>query len=361
MKPTETLSNKHQQVILTTDLERDLTMAIAECEHDRIFVIADRNTHAHCMGRLSTFRCLHDVITITIEPSDAHKDLTTLTAVWQQLQEHGATRHSLVICLGGGVVTDLGGMAAATFKRGINFINIPTSLLGMVDASVGGKTGVNFGGLKNEIGCFQEASDVIISTRFLATLPITELKSGYAEMLKHVMLSSHDEFIKLINYDFQNADAEHLLQLLKTSVLVKEQIVKEDPHEQGIRRALNLGHTVGHAFESKALHDGKPIAHGYAVAWGMVAEMVLSHHILKFPTEDLHRLADFVYANYGAYHITCDHYDELLHLMHHDKKSEHGEINCTLLAACGDVRPGHTITDDQMRIALDLYRDLLHI
>ena len=149
--------------------------------------------------------------------------------------------------------------------------------------------------------------------------------------------------------------------MLKTSVLVKERIVKEDPHEQGIRRALNLGHTVGHAFESKALHDGKPIAHGYAVAWGLVAEMVLSHQILKFPTEDLHRLADFVYANYGAYHITCDHYDELLHLMHHDKKSEHGEINCTLLAACGDVRPGHTITDDQMRIALDLYRDLLHI
>ena len=138
MKPTETLSNKHQQVILTTDLDRDLTMAIAECEHDRIFVIADRNTHAHCMGRLSTFRCLRSAISITIEPSDAHKDLTTLTAVWQQLQEHGATRHSLVICLGGGVVTDLGGMAAATFKRGINFINIPTSLLGMVDASVGG-------------------------------------------------------------------------------------------------------------------------------------------------------------------------------------------------------------------------------
>ena len=190
MKPTETLSNKHQQVILTTDLERDLTMAIAECEHDRIFVIADRNTHAHCMGRLSTFRSLRDVITITIEPSDAHKDLTTLTAVWQQLQEHGATRHSLVICLGGGVVTDLGGMAAATFKRGINFINIPTSLLGMVDASVGGKTGVNFGGLKNEIGVFAEARFVLLCADFLATLDGENLRSGYAEMLKHGLIST---------------------------------------------------------------------------------------------------------------------------------------------------------------------------
>ena len=190
MKPTETLSNKNQQVILTTDLERDLTMAIAECEHDRIFVIADRNTHAHCMGRLSTFRSLRSAISITIEPSDAHKDLTTLTAVWQQLQEHGATRHSLVICLGGGVVTDLGGMAAATFKRGINFINIPTSLLGMVDASVGGKTGVNFGGLKNEIGVFAEARFVLLCADFLATLDGENLRSGYAEMLKHGLIST---------------------------------------------------------------------------------------------------------------------------------------------------------------------------
>ena len=197
MKPTETLSNKHQQVILTTDLERDLTMAIAECEHDRIFVIADRNTHAHCMGRLSTFRCLRDVITITIEPSDAHKDLTTLTAVWQQLQEHGATRHSLVICLGGGVVTDLGGMAAATFKRGINFINIPTSLLGMVDASVGGKTGVNFGGLKNEIGVFAEARFVLLCADFLATLDGENLRSGYAEMLKRLIIGGFERVYEM--------------------------------------------------------------------------------------------------------------------------------------------------------------------
>lgn len=349
-----------QNLVFTNDVATALDAILDAKPHNHLAVIVDENTARVVLPEIRS-RHLAKAQIITIGVGDSCKNLDTLTHVWNSLEQGGATRKSVVVNLGGGVVTDLGGFAADTFKRGISFVNIPTTLLSAVDAAVGGKTGINFGGLKNEIGCFQEASDVIISTRFLATLPITELKSGYAEMLKHGMLSSHDEFIKLINYDFQNADAEHLLQLLKTSVLVKERIVKEDPHEQGIRRALNLGHTVGHAFESKALHDGKPIAHGYAVAWGMVAEMVLSHQILKFPLEDLHRLADFVYANYGAYHITCDHYDELLNLMHHDKKSEHGEINCTLLAACGDVRPGHTITDDEMRIALDLYRDLLHI
>ena len=180
-------------------------------------------------------------------------------------------------------------------------------------------------------------------------------------MLKHGMLSGEEEFRQLLDFDFEHADAEQLLQLLRTSVLVKQRIVAEDPHEKGIRRALNLGHTVGHAFESKALHHGKPIAHGYAVAWGLVAEMVLSHNLLGFSSTQLHQLAEFVCHNYGAFHITCDHYEELLHLMQHDKKSEAGEINCTLLAACGDVKPGQVIPEEEMRIALDIFRDLMHI
>ncbi|MDO4512079.1 MAG: 3-dehydroquinate synthase [Bacteroidales bacterium] len=349
-----------QNLVFTNDVASALDQILDAKPHNRLAVIVDENTQRLVLPAVKS-RHLADAHVITIKAGDSHKNLSTLTQVWEGLEEAGATRRSVVVNLGGGVVTDLGGFAAATFKRGIDFINIPTTLLSAVDAAVGGKTGINFGGLKNEIGYFREASDVIISTCFLATLSIEELKSGYAEMLKHGMLSSHDEFCRLIAYDFQNADAEQLLELLRTSVLVKERIVKEDPHEKGIRRALNLGHTVGHAFESKALHDGKPIAHGYAVAWGMVAEMVLSHNILGFPSQDLHRLADFVHANYGAFHITCDDYDALLALMHHDKKSQSGEINCTLLAACGDVRPGHVISDDEMRIALDLYRDLMHI
>ena len=349
-----------QNLVFTNEVATALDHILDSKSYNRLAVIVDENTGRLVLPEVKS-RHLGNAHVITIGAGDACKTLDTLTHVWEGLEQCGATRKSVVVNLGGGVVTDLGGFAAATFKRGIDFINIPTTLLSAVDAAVGGKTGINFRGLKNEIGCFKEASDVIISTCFLKTLSVEELKSGYAEMLKHGMLSNHDEFKKLLNYDFKNADAEQLLDLLKTSVLVKEGIVREDPHEKGIRRALNLGHTVGHAFESKALHDGKPIAHGYAVAWGLVAEMVLSHNILKFPSDDLHHLAKFVYENYGAYHITCDDYDELLLLMHHDKKSQSGEINCTLLAACGDVRPGHVISDDDMRIALDIYRDLMHI
>ncbi len=349
-----------QNIVFTNDVATALDQILDLKPYSRLAVIVDENTKLAALPKIQS-RHLQKAHVITIGAGDSCKNLPTLTHVWESLEQCGATRKSVVVNIGGGVVTDLGGFAASTFKRGIRFINVPTTLLSAVDAAVGGKTGINFGGLKNEIGCFSEASDVIISSCFFSTLPAEELKSGYAEMLKHGMLSDHDEFMRLINFDFQNANADVLLKLLKTSVLVKEHIVKEDPHEQGIRRALNLGHTVGHAFESKALHDGRPIAHGYAVAWGLVAETVLSHQLLQFPVADLHRLADFVHTNYGAYHITCDDYDYLLQLMHHDKKSQNGEINCSLLTACGKVKTDQAISDDDMRIALDLYRDLLHI
>ena len=357
MKPTETLSNKHQQVILTTDLERDLTMAIAECEHDRIFVIADRNTHAHCMGRLSTFRCLRDVITITIEPSDAHKDLTTLTAVWQQLQEHGATRHSLVICLGGGVVTDLGGMAAATFKRGINFINIPTSLLGMVDASVGGKTGVNFGGLKNEIGVFAEARFVLLCADFLATLDGENLRSGYAEMLKHGLISTTAQWASLLQFDLAAPDYSLLGRLVADSVKVKEDIVAQDPLEQGLRKALNLGHTTGHALESLAMEKGQPVLHGYAVAWGIVCELYLSTALCGFPVERMRQTVQYIRQHYGTPNVTCNDYDHLYALMQHDKKNVGGEINFTLLHDVGRIALDRHASRQLIDEALDFLRE----
>ena len=350
-----------QNLFFTNEVGATLDQILDGKQFNRLAVIVDENTHRCVLPELKS-RHLAEAHIITIGAGDVCKTLDTLAGVWKGLEACGATRRSLVVNLGGGVVTDLGGFAAATYKRGIPFINIPTTLLSAVDAAVGGKTGINFEGLKNEIGCFKEASDVIISTCFLKTLPTEELKSGFAEMLKHGMLSSEKEFSDLLQFDFsKSVDYEQLLSLLKTSVLVKERIVREDPHEQGLRKALNLGHTAGHAFESMAMHRGKPIAHGYAVAWGLVVEMVLSHMVLKFPSSDLHRLADFVRTNYGAYNITCDDYDELLQLMHHDKKSQNGEISCTLLTKLGEVSIGHTIADTDMKVALDLYRDLMHI
>ena len=343
-----------QNLIFTNNVMAAIGQIEAQGGHNIMVWIADENT-----ARLLSTPPQH---LITIPDGDENKTLDTVSRVWDEIERMGVTRHSLVINLGGGMVTDLGGFAAATFKRGVRFINVPTTLLGAVDAAVGGKTGINFGGLKNEIGAFAPASDVIISTCFFDTLPMPEIKSGFAEVLKHAMLSDRSEFLRLLDHDFTAPiDHDDLLERLRRSVQVKLDIVARDPNEQGERKALNLGHTIGHAFESLALQRGKPVPHGYAVAWGLVTEAVLSHIKLKFPSEDVHHLGNFVRDNYRDFPFTCDDYDELLDLMRHDKKSRDGEITCTLLAAIGDYRIDQTVTADDVTAALDILRDLLGV
>ena len=343
-----------QNLIFTNDVLAAIDRLASQGDYNVIVWIADVNT-ARLISPAPP--CM-----ITIPDGDDAKTLDSVTRVWDEMERMGVTRHSLVINLGGGMVTDLGGFAAATFKRGVRFINVPTTLLGAVDAAVGGKTGFNYHGLKNEIGAFAPARDVIVSTCFFDTLPVKEMKSGYAEVLKHAMLSDRSEFLRLLDHDF-DAPINHddLLERLQRSVQVKVDIVARDPNEQGERKALNLGHTVGHAFESLAMKRGTPVPHGYAVAWGLVAEAVLSHLILQFPSEDVHRLGHFVRDNYRDFPFTCDDYDELLDLMCHDKKSRDGEITCTLLTAIGDYRIGQTVSPDNVTAALDILRDQLGV
>ena len=343
-----------QNLIFTNDVEAAIKRIEGDSDHNTTVWIADVNT-----ARLIPPQT-HQ---ITIPDGDGHKTLETVTAVWEQMERMGVTRHSLVINLGGGMVTDLGGFAAATFKRGVRFINVPTTLLGAVDAAVGGKTGFNHGGLKNEIGVFALASDVIISTRFFDTLPLQEMKSGFAEVLKHALLSDRDEFLRLLSHDFATPiDHDDLLQRVRHSVHVKADIVARDPNEQGERKALNLGHTVGHAFESLTLQRGNAVPHGYAVAWGLVTEAVLSHMSLRFPSEDVHRLGTFVRDNYQDFPFTCDDYDDLVELMRHDKKNHSSSaITCTLLADIGDYRIDQAVTPDDITAALDILRDLLGV
>ena len=340
-----------QNLIFTNDVQAAIERLTNDSDHNLTVWIADVNT-ARLMPAPAHL--------ITIPDGDENKTLATVTRVWDEMERMGATRRSLVINLGGGMVTDLGGFAAATFKRGVRFINVPTTLLGAVDAAVGGKTGFNYHGLKNEIGTFAPASDVIISTRFFDTLPVEEMKSGYAEVLKHAMLSNRDEFLRLLDHDF-NAPIDHddMLERLRRSVQVKVDIVARDPNEQGERKALNLGHTIGHALESLAMKREKPVPHGYAVAWGLVTETILSHIRLQFPSEDVHRLGHFVRDNYRGFPFTCDDYDELLALMRHDKKSRNGEITCTLLTSIGDYRIDQAVTPDDVTAALDILRDHL--
>lgn len=347
-----------QHISYTNQVGAALDRALASTDCFGLFVIADTNTSQLVLPRIDS-EWLRQATPIVIPAGDEHKGLATLTSVWQALSDGGATRHSVVVNVGGGMVTDLGGMAAATFKRGINFINIPTTLLAAVDAAVGGKTGINFNGLKNEIGAFAPACEVIISTCFLDTLPWQELRSGYAEMIKHAMLSGPLAFADVLSHEPTADEPDRLLQLLEASVAVKQRIVAQDPTEQGLRRALNLGHTVGHALESLALQHGHTVPHGYAVAWGLVTEAVLSHMLLQFPSSDLHRLGTYVREHYGTPGITCDDYPALLELMRHDKKSRQGEINCTLLRHIGDPVLDNPITDDDIKTALDITRDYL--
>ena len=346
-----------QKVVISGNLERDLVNAISECEHDRIFVLTDETTQQLCWPKIKNFKALKNSTPIIIKATDTHKNLDTLSQVWQALSNGGATRHSLMINLGGGMVTDLGGFAASTFKRGIDFINIPTTLLAMVDASVGGKTGINFGGLKNEIGVFSDSRFVIINTQFLDTLDHDNICSGYAEMLKHGLISDERTWAELVTFDLDTPDLSQLQRMVAESIKVKERIVESDPHEHGIRKALNLGHTMGHAFESFAMRRGTPILHGYAVAYGMIGELYMSARKTAFPTDSMHQTVRFIRENYGTFNITCDDYPTLIELMHHDKKNTSGIINFTLLGNVGDIRINQTANEEEIKEALDFFRE----
>ena len=382
-----------QRVIISQDIEHDLSQAIAETEHDRVFVLTDDITQECCLPKVAVLFAKHNATTITIHHDDTNKTLATLADVWTALQRGGATRHSLLVNLGGGMVTDLGGFAAATFKRGINFINIPTTLLAMVDAAVGGKTGINFGGLKNEVGAFANARYVIVNTCFLDTLDTANLCSGYAEMLKHSLISNAQMWAEHVNFDILQPDLAELQRMVAASIAVKEHIVADDPHEHGIRKALNFGHTIGHALEEfsmqqpggavvstaptkqEAQKEGAvvsarllPLAkartapkntllHGYAVAFGLIGELYISARKAGFPTARLHQTARFIRENYGAVAFTCDDYPTLLNLMRHDKKNTSGTINFTLLHDIGDIRINQTATDEEIREALDFIRE----
>lgn len=349
-----------QRVIISDNLIDDLEQSIAQCEHDKVFVLVDDVTEMECLPLIKRCRSLAGAGIIVIKSTDANKDVTSLSHVWKRLGDMGATRHSCLINLGGGMVTDLGGFAASTFKRGINFINIPTTLLAMVDASVGGKTGVNFNDLKNEVGVFNDSKFVILNTTFLRTLDRENLVSGYAEMLKHGLISNEEMWSELVMFDIaacRSAQLSTLQRMIAKSVAVKERIVTEDHLEKGIRKALNLGHTIGHAFESLALKQEHPLLHGYAVAYGLICELYLSCLKTGFPVDKMRQAVKFIRDNYGYMEITCDDYPMLLELMKHDKKNISGAINFTLLGDIGDIQINQTATRDEIYEALDFYRE----
>ena len=344
------------KIIISTDIQKTVTEAVEAIPHDKLFLLTDETTDRLCLPLIVDIPCMKDVQRIVIGATDINKNINTLAQVWTALSNNGGSRHSLMVNLGGGMVTDLGGFAASTFKRGIPYINIPTTLLSMVDASVGGKTGINFNGLKNEIGVFRTPETVIIDTEFLRTLDHENICSGYAEMLKHGLIANETTFVKLLTFNLDDVDYRLLGEMVGESVAVKERIVEEDPLEHGIRKALNLGHTIGHAFESWSL-TRRPYLHGYAVAWGLICELYLSVIKTGFPTDKMRQVVRFIKENYGTLPIACDDYPELYELMTHDKKNADGIINFTLLGDIGDICINQTATKEEIYEALDFFRE----
>ena len=349
-----------QEVIISKNICKDLQESIKKHPHDKLFILTDEHTHSLSLPFIEDLPEIQQATHITIGATDVNKNLDTLAYVWNSLSQQGGTRHSLLVNLGGGMVTDLGGFAAATFKRGIPYINIPTTLLAMVDASVGGKTGINFNGLKNEIGAFAPADQVLLDSEFLRTLDTQNIRSGYAEMLKHGLISNVQHWSELMNFNLAQIDYGNLRDLVGQSVQVKEEVVKIDPFEKGIRKALNLGHTIGHAFESFALESGNPVLHGYAVAWGLVCELYLAHLKTGFPIDKMRQTIQFIKEHYGRLTFNCKNYDQFYELMRHDKKNTSADqINFTLLSEIGEVKINQTATKEKIYEALDFYSETM--
>lgn len=344
-----------QPTKICRDLSVALTEAIGNHPSEDIYILTDNNSLSYCYPKFADIAVLKNAHLITVDAGDENKNIDAAVKIWKYLSEHGATRKSLLINLGGGMITDLGGFAASTFKRGIRYINVSTTLLGAVDAATGGKTGINLMGLKNEIGVFNPADHVLIDVDFFKTLNQENLRSGYAEMVKHALIDTVDEWNAVMAFNLDVIDFEQLSELVGRSVRIKERVVEQDPKEQNIRKALNLGHTFGHAFETYSYRTNRPALHGYAVMWGLLCELYLSFVKLNFPKEELLKLKYMVRDNYGMFQIDCKDYDALYELMTHDKKNDSKDINFTLLSDIGEIHINQTADKELIYETLDFY------
>jgi len=330
-----------------------LNELIADREYSKIFILVDENSMDYCYPRFIQFlEVTQPIEVIEIESGEEHKNLETCGGIWQAMTELGADRKSLMITLGGGVITDMGGFVASTYKRGIDFVNVPTTLLSMVDASVGGKTGVDLGTLKNQIGLFVNPEIVIVDVDYLDTLNDREMRSGMAEVIKYGL--TYD--IKLLNkikyYNhLKNND------LIHRSIQIKNEVVLEDPRESGLRKILNFGHTLGHAIESFYLdsEDKESLKHGEAIAIGMVCETYISSKLLNFPLEKVQEVKELVHTTYDKVQIPKEDFSEIISLLKHDKKNVNGNVNFVLLNNFEDHKLDCLVPEELLIESLEYY------
>ncbi len=334
----------------------ELAAFVKQGRYSRFFILTDENTGQYCLPIVKSKlgeESGYDII--EINAGEESKDIDFCIGVWKMLIDFGADRKSLLINLGGGVISDLGGFAASTFKRGIDFVHVPTTLLSQVDASVGGKTGIDIDSIKNIIGTFTQPKAVFIELDFLDTLPPRQILSGLAEMLKHGLIQDAAYWNQLKTSDLSKPSAE----LVHRSVAIKNNITIEDPHEKGIRKALNFGHTIGHAVETYSLiNDTDSLSHGEAIAIGMICEAYLAHKKTGLPTEELKEITDTLNTLYPRYTINESTFDTLLEYMKKDKKNQNGNINCTLLTNIGVCNIDNICTEAELCESLLYYINL---
>ncbi|WP_298555636.1 3-dehydroquinate synthase [uncultured Algibacter sp.] len=322
----------------------------------KVFILVDENTNQYCLPKfLENLETKKDIEIIEIESGEINKNIDTCVGVWNALSELDADRKSLMINIGGGVITDLGGFVACTFKRGITYINVPTTLLSMVDASVGGKTGVDLGHLKNQIGVISNPDLVLIDTNFLDTLPKEQMRSGLAEMLKHGLITSKtywDKFQNLSNLNLHDLD-----ELIHESVIIKRNVVEEDPFEDGIRKTLNFGHTLGHAIESYFLSNPNKttLLHGEAIVIGMILASYISTKLVGFPKETTLSIKKLFLSYYDKVIIDKSDYPAIIELLKYDKKNNHGNINFVLLEAIGECKIDCLVDNEIIKDAFEFY------
>jgi len=324
--------------------------------YSKLFILVDENSLTYCYPSLAAkIRFFKDAEIIEIESGEESKNIQVCSQIWSTLSEFGADRNSLIVNLGGGVISDLGGFIASTFKRGIDFINIPTTLLAQVDASVGGKTGIDHDHLKNEIGVFASPKAVFIQPGFLSTLDQRQFHSGFAEVIKHALIADSKYWKKIRSFRF--SDQTQLNEVINTSVAIKNKIVLKDPKEQNIRKILNFGHTAGHAIETFYLKyfPSKRILHGEAVAAGMICEAYISHKVNKLPKKDLMEITKFVLEKYKAVQLNELNDDLLVQLMKHDKKNNSKGINFSLLSAIGKCDINKVVKPEVITEAINYY------
>ena len=343
-----------ETVIFSSDIRATLAEILRARQFSKLVVLTDSNTHQFCLP------LVQDVVPpttvfISVPAGEQHKTLETCSIIWGQMTEAVLDRQALVINLGGGVIGDMGGFCASVYKRGIPFITIPTTLLSQVDASVGGKLGIDFLGFKNHLGVFQLPEAVLIAPEFLATLPQRELRSGYAEVIKHGLIRDATYFRALPSTNWQKQD---WARIIRHSIEIKKAVVQVDPKESGLRKILNFGHTIGHAIESFYLTRSQPLLHGEAIAIGMIAEGFLSFEKIGFSFEELNEMSTMLLTIFGKVELDPNDCDRLVELCAQDKKNEGSTQLFTLLPKIGDCNYNIAVTREEIKHAILYYQQL---